>query len=116
MKGNLGHLLLEPKLRPSQFGADGTACCIRGLGKVLQIVYSNPKRLDYGSYTIQSVTLNGEKVQAAQSEAGVAELIAACCPRYPMTSVNGFLSSLPDTRAYNISEALAGNSAGASSS
>ena len=66
VKGNLGHLLLEPKLRPSQFGADGTAVVhTRFAGKELQIVYSNPKRLDYGSYTIQSVTLNGEKIQRA---------------------------------------------------
>ncbi|MBX4146575.1 GH36-type glycosyl hydrolase domain-containing protein [Paenibacillus lautus] len=75
VKGNWGHLLLEPKLRPSQFGADGTAVVhTRFAGKKLQIVYSNPKRLDYGSYTIQSVTLNGEKVQLRSQKQESAEL------------------------------------------
>ncbi|MCV4233070.1 cellobiose phosphorylase [Virgibacillus sp. LDC1] len=75
VKGKLGHLLLEPKLRPSQFGADGIAVVhTRFAGKQLQIVYSNPKRLDYGSYTIQSVTLNGEKIQLRSQKPGAAEL------------------------------------------
>ncbi|MBU5344920.1 GH36-type glycosyl hydrolase domain-containing protein [Paenibacillus lautus] len=75
VKGNLGHLLLEPKIRSSQFGADGTAVVHTWfVGKELQIVYSNPMRLDYGSYTIQSVTLNGEKIQLRSQKQESAEL------------------------------------------
>lgn len=75
VKGNWGHLRLEPKLRSSQYGADGNAVVHTWFaGKQLQIVYSNPSRLDYGSYTIQSITLNGEKVQLRSRTQGAVEL------------------------------------------
>lgn len=75
VKGNLGHLRLEPKLRSSQFGADGNAVVdTRFADQQLQIVYSNPSGLDYGSYGIQSITLNGEKVQLRSITRGAAEV------------------------------------------
>lgn len=75
VKGNRGHLRLEPKLRSAQFDADGHAAVTTGFaGKQLQIVYGNPNRLDYGSYAIQSVTLNGEKIQLRSQEPAAVEL------------------------------------------
>ncbi|GIP05049.1 hypothetical protein J28TS4_34560 [Paenibacillus lautus] len=75
VKGNRGHLRLEPKLRSAQFDADGHATVTTGFaGKQLQIVYGNPNRLDYGSYAIQSVTLNGEKIQLRSQDPGAVDL------------------------------------------
>lgn len=75
VKGNRGHLRLEPKLRSAQFDTDGHATVTTGFaGKQLQIVYGNPNRLDYGSYAIQSVMLNGEKIQLRSQEPGAVEL------------------------------------------
>ena len=61
VKGQLGALLLEPKLVAAQFAANGEAA-IHTLfaDRQLDIVYHNPMRLDCGDYAIDTVTLNGE--------------------------------------------------------
>jgi cellobiose phosphorylase len=63
VKGQLGDLRLEPKLVAVQFAADGKAA-IQTLfaDRHLHIIYHNPKRLDYGDYTIDAVAINGKPV------------------------------------------------------
>jgi len=63
VKGNLGALWLEPKLVATQFDENSDAA-IHTLfaDRQLDIVYHNPARLDYGDYTIDTITLNGEPI------------------------------------------------------
>jgi cellobiose phosphorylase len=63
IKGRLGDLVLEPKLMPEQFDADGRAS-VQTLfaGRKLEIAYHNPDRLPWGRHTIAWIRLNGEPV------------------------------------------------------
>jgi len=63
VKGNLGDLILEPKLVRAQFDERGEAS-VRSqfAGRDLLIVFHNPQRLDYGTYAIQGVTIDGGDV------------------------------------------------------
>lgn len=59
VKGQLGDLVLEPKLVPAQFDEKGKALVSTTFaGKPIQVEYINEKRLDYESYTIQSTYIN----------------------------------------------------------
>ncbi len=61
VKGNLGALVLEPKLVRAQFDAAGQAgVSTLFAGRRLEITYHNPDALDWNEYRIQSVTLDGE--------------------------------------------------------
>ena len=63
IKGRLGDLVLEPKLAPEQFDADGRASVLTLFaGRKLEIVYHNPDRLPWGRYTIAWIGLDGERV------------------------------------------------------
>ncbi len=63
VKGRLGDLVLEPKLAPEQFDADGRASVLTLFaGRKLEIAYHNPDRLPWGMYTIAWIRLNGERV------------------------------------------------------
>jgi cellobiose phosphorylase len=63
IKGRLGDLVLEPKLMPEQFDADGRASVLTLFaGRKLRIVYHNPDRLPWGVYTIAWIRLGGEEV------------------------------------------------------
>ena len=61
VRGALGDLLLEPRLTAAQFDASGRAS-VRTLfaGKVLEVVYENSQRLEYGGYGITDLELNGK--------------------------------------------------------
>lgn len=63
VKGLYGDLHLEPKLTQAQFDEAGKAC-VETLfaGKMLRVAYLNPQGLDYGSYRVKSVLVNGESV------------------------------------------------------
>ena len=63
VKGKLGDLALEPKLVREQFDEAGLAS-VETLfaGKKLRVTYHNPARLDYGTYCIESVHINGKPV------------------------------------------------------
>lgn len=59
VKGDLGDLVLEPKLTITQFDGEGyasvhTVFC----GKNLNVVYTNPERMDCGDYQIIAVSIN----------------------------------------------------------
>lgn len=62
--GELGDLVLEPKLVKEQFRADGTACVTTSFaGKNLKIVYENTEGREYGEYHIRSILLNDVQVE-----------------------------------------------------
>lgn len=71
VKGKLGKLFLEPKLVPEQYDENGEAA-VETLfaGKQLKIVYRNVNRLDYGTYRVQDVQLNGEAVPYVEAAQG----------------------------------------------
>jgi cellobiose phosphorylase len=61
--GQLGDLVLNPKLVVEQFGADGTAgVSARFAGRAIQVIYHNPDRLDYGSYRIARLFLDDHEL------------------------------------------------------
>lgn len=68
VRGELGNLVLEPKLTAEQFDADGKASiCLTFAGQPLEIVFDNPKHLTSGEYQIVSVTVDGEERPVAAS-------------------------------------------------
>ena len=61
--GILGDLAIEPKLVSEQFNHDGNA----GLstlfaGRMLEIIYKNPTKLEYGDYRVGKITIDGMPV------------------------------------------------------
>jgi cellobiose phosphorylase len=58
VRGEMGDLRLEPKLVSDQFDQNGQAI-IKTLfaDKFIQVVYQNPKKLDYGQYRIAAVQI-----------------------------------------------------------
>ncbi|MEZ4770278.1 MAG: cellobiose phosphorylase [Caldilineales bacterium] len=59
VKGQLGDLLLQPKLLASQFDGQGSAGIqVLFAGRALDIRYHNSGRLDYGEYTIKAVRID----------------------------------------------------------
>jgi cellobiose phosphorylase len=63
IKGQLGDLVLEPKLMPEQFGAEGRASVLTLFaGRKLKVTYHNPECLPWGVYTIAGIRLDGEAV------------------------------------------------------
>jgi cellobiose phosphorylase len=63
IKGRLGDLVLEPKLMPEQFDADGRASVLTLFaGRKLRVVYHNPDRLLWGVYIIAGIRLDDEDV------------------------------------------------------
>jgi len=60
VKGNMGDLLLEPKLMPEQFDANGKASVsLVFANRKLKVQYHNPKELEYGRYKVGRVTIDG---------------------------------------------------------
>ncbi|MBN1136120.1 MAG: cellobiose phosphorylase [Anaerolineae bacterium] len=63
MKGRLGDLVLEPKLMPEQFDADGRASVLTLFAdRKLKVTYHNPDHLSWGAYAIAGIQLDGEEV------------------------------------------------------
>jgi len=58
VKGEMGNLIIEPKLTKEQFMGKGNSCHVscRFAGKNLDILYRNPGKKDYESYVIKKVT------------------------------------------------------------
>jgi hypothetical protein len=60
VQGELGNLILQPKLLRGQFDENGEACVNTEFGgKKLRIIYKNPGRLDYGKYSIEEILIDG---------------------------------------------------------
>ena len=65
VRGELGGLVIEPKLVREQFDGEGTAqISLHFAGKAYEITLQNPQRLDYGAYKIVSVSCNGKPLRA----------------------------------------------------
>jgi len=63
VKGNLGEVILEPKLMKDQFDQTGRASIETLIhSDLVQIIYENNNDLDYGSYKISSYYLDEEHV------------------------------------------------------
>lgn len=72
VKGNYGHLHLEPKLFKEQFDGQGEASVETLFAdRMLHVVYRNAALLDYGQYRIGSIAVNGQSVQFDASGSGV---------------------------------------------
>ena len=63
IKGELGDLVIEPKLTASQFDAEGKSK-VNTLfaGKTVEVVFENPEYQEYGQYSIGEVRVNGKKL------------------------------------------------------
>lgn len=60
VRGEMGNLLLEPKLLERQFDEQGRASiCLNFAGKRLDISFYNSARKTYGEYRIQTVEIDG---------------------------------------------------------
>lgn len=63
VKGVRGDLGLSPKLLAAQFDDAGNAQ-VETLfaGRKLKVIYHNPARLEYGSYSVQEIRIDGKAV------------------------------------------------------
>lgn len=63
VQGNMGNLVLEPKLVRDQFDDQGSASIqLPFADRQLRIEYRNPNGLDYGDYVIKSAMINNQSV------------------------------------------------------
>ena len=61
VRGELGRLVIEPKLMPGQLDENGEAAIeLVFAGKALRVVIRNEKRLAYGEVDIKGISLNGQ--------------------------------------------------------
>jgi len=66
VRGDLGDLVLAPKLVASQFDdRDEAAVRTQFAGQDLEIIYHNPSRLECGAYAVQRVVLDGVDLPVA---------------------------------------------------
>lgn len=64
--GNIGDLVIEPKLLRDQFDENGKASLdVYFQGKLLHITYSNAAKADAGEYEVKEVIWNGSKLDVA---------------------------------------------------
>ena len=72
--GNAGDLSLAPKLVRDQFDAAGNAnLTTLFAGKLIEVTYQNPLRLDFGHYRVESISIDGQ-VSTHSIQAGRATL------------------------------------------
>jgi cellobiose phosphorylase len=63
IRGEMGNLLIEPKLVGEQFGKAGKiSIATHFAGRKIKLTYLNPDRLDYGEYNIGGITINKKGV------------------------------------------------------
>jgi cellobiose phosphorylase len=61
--GKLGDLALAPKLVSAQFDSNGEAgIATLFCGRMLEVIYKNPAGLEYGSYRIGAITIDGNGI------------------------------------------------------
>lgn len=72
VQGQLGDLLLQPKLVKEQFGSEGKAVIrTKFADRELEIAYTAAGSREYGEYQIHSVALNGSEVTLQRVTEGV---------------------------------------------
>ena len=63
VRGQLGDLVIEPKLVLEQFDDQGKTCVQTWFAdRKLEVIYHNPDRFDFGSYKIARVRLNDDEI------------------------------------------------------
>lgn len=61
VRGKIGELIMKPKLLKEQFDQDGKASIkLIFADREFEVVYTNPKGLTYGEYSIKSVVCDGQ--------------------------------------------------------
>jgi len=62
--GEMGSLVINPKLVKEQFGKSGKVSVSAGFaGKRIIVNYYNPGKLDYGEYKIGNISINNKSVK-----------------------------------------------------
>ncbi len=70
VRGELGHLLLEPKLLAEQFDERGQAAlALNFAGKSLHICFENQAKTEYGTYRIKEVSVDGKALEITKDAA-----------------------------------------------
>ncbi len=72
VRGSTGDFLIQPKLKKEQFDKNGKAA-VRTIfaDRKITLIYKNVKHLDYGSYTVRSVTANGKIIEGSINKGSV---------------------------------------------
>ncbi len=71
VRGDLGNLVLMPKLMPEQFDADAKASIqLNFLKKTFRIQYHNPNRLPYGAYQIERAVCGDRELKKLTDMSG----------------------------------------------
>ena len=66
MRGELGDLALAPKLVAAQFDERGQASVsTQFAARQIEIVYHNPRRLEFGAYAIRRIAADGVALVAS---------------------------------------------------
>jgi len=69
LKGKYGALCIEPKLSKSYFNEEGISeLSTIFSGRNIKVIFSNKNFLDYGSYQINEVSINGLKLTLSESK------------------------------------------------
>ncbi len=78
VRGEMGNLILEPKLLKEQFNSDREAQ-VRTLfqNKLITVIYHNPQRAEYGRYNISDITINNNPVRCKRAEHDARLLLTA---------------------------------------
>ncbi|MCP4142225.1 MAG: cellobiose phosphorylase [Chloroflexi bacterium] len=72
VRGELGNLVLMPKLRREQFDKKGSATLhTLFAGRRLKICYRNVELLDAGEYVIKNVLIDGQNITCTKTDGGV---------------------------------------------
>ncbi len=72
VRGDLGDLVLAPKLVAEQFDDRGEAAVhTQFAGRDLEIVYHNPRRLEYGAYAIRRMAVGGVELPLTRDDNGI---------------------------------------------
>lgn len=72
IRGSTGDLLIQPKLKKEQFDENGNAeVSTIFADRKITLIYKNGKYLDYGSYTIRSITTNGKMIEGSINKGSV---------------------------------------------
>ena len=72
VRGDLGDLVLAPKLAAAQFDDRGQAAVrTQFAGRNIEVVYDNPQGLDWGAYAIRRVVIDGVELLVTREGNGV---------------------------------------------
>lgn len=80
VRGELGNMVLCPKLLKEQFDTEGNArICLQFAQKEFEVVYKNPSKLSYGEYAVKKVLCDGQANGKVLGESAVfdREMIAS---------------------------------------